>query len=234
ELEDPVGWGLRGKAAVLMVTSYPDRTAPVLRGEWILSNLVGAPPASPPPDVEALLPENDFNAEVFLTVAERLAKHSEDPRCFACHGLMDPLGFALENFNAVGVWREIEEFTDQPVVTDAGALPDGTPITSPDALREYLLQRPEQFVQTMTEKLFMYALGRPLDPANDMPFVRAIVRKAAEDDYRFSALVLAIIESAPFTQYELPADSPLDVGETTARRAAQDARPLDSLAGARE
>jgi len=234
ELENSARWGLLGKAAVLMVTSYPDRTAPVLRGEWILSNIVGAPPASPPPDVEALLPENDFNAEVFLTVAERLAKHSEDPRCFACHGLMDPLGFALENFNAVGVWREIEEFTDQPVVTDAGALPDGTPITSPDALREYLLQRPEQFVQTMTEKLFMYALGRPLDPANDMPFVRAIVRKAAEDDYRFSALVLAIIESAPFTQYELPADSPLDVGETTARRAAQDARPLDSLAGARE
>ena len=204
ELEDSVRWGLLGKAAVLMVTSYPDRTAPVLRGEWILANLVGAPPASPPPDVEALLPENDFNAEVFRTVAERLAAHAADSRCFACHGVLDPLGFALENFNAVGVWREIEEFTDQPVVTDAGALPDGTPVSSPDALREYLLERPEQFVQTLTEKLFMYALGRPLDPVHDMPVVRAIVRQAAEDDWRFSALVRAIVDSAPFRQYALP------------------------------
>ena len=206
ELEHSARWGLLGKAAVLMVTSYPDRTAPVLRGEWILSNLVGAPPASPPPDVEALLPENDFNAEVFRTVAERLAAHAEDSRCFACHGVLDPLGFALENFNAVGAWREIEEFTDQPVVTDAGALPDGTPVASPDALREYLLERPEQFVQTMTEKLFVYALGRPLDPVHDMPAVRAIVREAAKDDYRFSALVQAIVASAPFRHYELPAE----------------------------
>src|SRR5690606_2471003 len=115
-----------------------------------------------------------------------------------------PLGFSLENFNAVGAWREIEEFTDQPVVTDAGSLPDGTPITSPDALREYLLQRPEQFVQTLTEKLFMYALGRPLDPAHDMPVVRRIVDEAAQDDFRFSSLVLAIVRSAPFQQYKLP------------------------------
>ena len=209
ELENSARWGLLGKAAVLMVTSYPDRTAPVLRGEWILSNIIGAPPASPPPEVEALLPENDFNAEVFLTVAERLAAHAEDPSCFACHGLMDPLGFSLENFNAVGVWREIEEFTDQPVVTDAGALPDGTPVTSPDELREYLLERPEQFVQTLTEKLFMYALGRPLDYAYDMPVIRAIVNGAAKDDYRFSALVLAIVNSAPFQQYKLPAEDEL-------------------------
>lgn len=206
ELAHSARWGLLGKAAVLMVTSYPDRTAPVLRGEWILSNLVGAPPASPPPEVEALLPENDFTAEVFKTVAERLAAHSQDPSCFACHGVLDPLGFALENFNAVGVWREVEEFTDQPVVTDAGALPDGTPVASPDALREYLLQRPEQFVQTLTEKLYMYALGRPLDPASDMPIIRSIVAQAAEDDYRFSALVRAIVESAPFQQPPLPAE----------------------------
>ncbi len=206
ELEDSSRWGLLGKAAVLMVTSYPDRTAPVLRGEWILANIIGAPPASPPPDVEALLPENDFNAEIFRTVAERLAAHSEDPRCFACHGVMDPLGFSLENFNAVGVWREIEEFTDQPVVTDAGALPDGTPVTSPDELRDYLLQRPEQFVQTMTEKLVMYAVGRPLDYAHDMPIIRAIVQEAAQDDYRFSALVREIVNSAPFLYYELPDD----------------------------
>jgi hypothetical protein len=214
ELDNSARWGLLGEAAVLMVTSYPDRTAPVLRGEWILANIVGAPPASPPPDVEALLPENDFNAEVFLTVAERLAAHSTDPSCFACHGLMDPLGFALENFNAVGVWREIEEFTDQPVVTDAGVLPDGTPVTSADELRAYLLGRPEQFVQTMTEKLFMYALGRPLDYAHDMPVVRAIVNEAAQDDYRFSTLVLAIVNSAPFQQYRLPAESELTTAST--------------------
>lgn len=209
ELENSARWGLLGKAAVLMVTSYPDRTAPVLRGDWILSNIIGAPPASPPADVEALLPENDFNAEIFMTVAERLAAHSEDSRCFACHGLMDPLGFSLENFNAVGAWREIEEFTDQPVVTDAGALPDGTPITSPDELREYLLQRPEQFVQTFTEKLFVYAVGRPLDPVSDMPVIRSIVREAAKSDYRFSALVLAIVNSAPFMQYKVPPESTL-------------------------
>jgi hypothetical protein len=209
ELERSARWGLLGKAAVLMVTSYPDRTAPVLRGEWILANIVGAPPAAPPPDVEALLPENDFNAEVFMTVAERLAAHSTEPSCFACHGLMDPLGFALENFNAVGVWREVEEFTDQPVVTDAGVLPDGTPVTSPDALREYLLQRPEQFVQTFTEKLFMYALGRPLDYVHDMPVIRSIVNGVVKDDYRFSSLVMAIVASAPFQQGKPPSDETL-------------------------
>jgi len=215
ELEDSARWGLLGKAAVLMVTSYPDRTAPVLRGEWILSNIVGSPPASPPPDVEALLPENDFNAEVFRTVAERLEAHSANPRCFACHGVLDPLGFALENFNAVGAWREIEEFTNQPVVTDAGALPDGTPVTSPDALREYLLSRPEQFVQTLTEKLFVYALGRPLDPVHDMPVIRAIVKEAAKEDYRFSAIVRALVRSVPFQHYELPTST-----ETTGLQAA--------------
>ncbi len=224
ELEDSARWGLLGKAAVLMVTSYPDRTAPVLRGEWILSNLIGSPPASPPPDVEALLPENDFNAEVFRTVAERLEAHSANPRCFSCHGVLDPLGFALENFNAVGAWREIEEFTDQPVVTDAGALPDGRPVTSPDALREYLLERPEQFVQTMTEKLFVYALGRPLDPVHDMPVIRAIVRDAAKDDYRFSSLVRAIVRSVPFMHYELP--MPAGPAELEAATERPDASPL--------
>ena len=208
ELQDSVRRGLLGKAAVLMVTSYPDRTAPVLRGEWILANLVGAPPAPPPPDVEALLPENDFTAEVFLTVAERLAAHSTNPSCHACHGLMDPLGFALENFNAVGVWREVEEFTNRPVVTDAGVLPDGTPVNGPDALRHYLLQRPEQFVQTFTEKLFMYALGRPLVHAHDMPVIRRIVGHAAADDYRFSSLVMAIVTSDAFQQFKPPAPDP--------------------------
>lgn len=204
ELQDSVRRGLLGKAAVLMVTSYPDRTAPVLRGEWILANLVGAPPAPPPPNVEALLPENDFTAEVFRTVAERLAAHSTNPSCHACHGLMDPLGFALENFNAVGAWREVEEFTNQPVVTDAGVLPDGTPVKGPDALRKYLLKRPDQFVQTFTEKLFMYALGRPLSPVHDMPVIRRIVRDVAADEYRFSSLVMAIVTSDAFQQFKPP------------------------------
>ncbi len=176
QMDNPVRRGLLGKGAVLMVSSYPDRTSPVRRGAWILENITGTPPAPPPPDVEALLKDNKVGAKVFKSVRERLAEHRTKASCNACHGIMDPLGFALENFDAVGRWRNVEMFAGTPI--DAtGKLADGTPLAGPNDLREALMRNPEQFVQTFTEKLMMYALGRKLE-YYDMPAVRAIVRSA--------------------------------------------------------
>jgi hypothetical protein len=188
--------GLLGKAAVLMVSSYPDRTSPVRRGAWILENIVGTPPAPPPPDVEALLKDNEVGAKNFQSVRDRLEAHRAQPRCNGCHGVMDPLGFALENFDAVGTWRTIEAFAGTRVDA-SGQLPDGTNLTGPDSLRNALLKRPEQFAQTLTRKLLMYSLGRTVE-YYDMPAVRAIVREAAKQDYRFSSIVMGIVTGVPF------------------------------------
>jgi hypothetical protein len=195
-LENPVRRGLLGKGAVLMVSSYPDRTSPVRRGAWILENITGTPPAPPPPEVEALLKDNKVGAKVFKTVRERLAEHRSKASCNACHGIMDPLGFALENFDGVGRWRTVEMFAGTPVDA-SGKMADGTPLSGPDDLRNALMRNPEQFVQTLTEKLMMYALGRKLE-YYDMPTVRAIVRSAAADQYRFSSLVMGIVTSNAF------------------------------------
>jgi mono/diheme cytochrome c family protein len=193
-LADPNRWGLLGKGAVLTVTSYPNRTAPVLRGAWILENILGTPPAAPPPDVEGF-PENK-DGEKARSVREIMEQHRARPACGSCHGVMDPLGFALENFDAVGEWRARDRWAD--VAIDAsGMLVDGTTVAGPADLRAALLRRPEQFVQTVTEKLMTYALGRSLE-YYDMPAVRQIVRDAARQDYRFSALVMGIVRSAPF------------------------------------
>jgi hypothetical protein len=195
-LTDPNRFGLLGKGGMLLSTSYANRTAPVLRGAWILENILGTPPAPPPPDVEALLKDNAAGAKVFRTVRERLEDHRSKPSCRACHGVLDPLGFALENFDGVGAWREVERFAGTPV--DAtGELPDGTKLASPDDLRRALLRRPEHFVQTLTEKLMMYALGRTVE-SYDMPVVRAIVDAAGRDDYKFSSIVMGIVRSQPF------------------------------------
>ena len=188
--------GLLGKAAVLMVSSYPDRTSPVRRGAWILENITGTPPAPPPPDVEALLKDNEVGTKTFKSVRERFEAHRTQPRCNACHGILDPLGFALENFDAVGTWRNVEAFAGTRVDA-SGVLPDGTKINGPDDLRNALMKRPEQFVQTITQKLMTYALGRTIE-YYDMPTVRAIVRDAAKDNYRFSTIVMGIVRSAPF------------------------------------
>jgi hypothetical protein len=210
ELSHSARRGLLGKGAVLMASSYPNRTAPVLRGAYILENILGTPPAPPLPDVEALQ-DSGTSGRDMLTVRELMARHSQDPSCFSCHGVMDPLGFALENFNAVGLWRDRDRFAG--VLVDAsGELPDGTLINGPDDLREALLRRPDQFVQTLTERLMTYALGRELTH-HDMPVVRGIVRDAAGNDYRFSSLVLGIINSAPFTMRRVDAD---DAGAVTA------------------
>lgn len=200
-LDDSRRWGLFGKAAVLMSTSYPDRTAPVLRGAWILENIMGTPPAAPPSDVEALLKDNEVGTKEFKTVRERLAQHRVEPRCNGCHGIMDPLGFALENFDAVGRWRDVELFAGTPI-DSTGELPDGMQLSGPDDLRTALMRRPDQFVQTLTENLMIYALGRTLE-YQDMPTIRQIVRDAAAQDYRFSAIVMGIVNSNLFQMEEV-------------------------------
>jgi hypothetical protein len=190
-ISDPARRGLLGKGAILTVTSQANRTSPVLRGKWILENIVGTPPAAPPPVVPDL-PESTTAKP--LTMRERMETHRANAVCATCHRIMDPIGFSLENFDAVGAWRE----RDGAAAIDTSApLWDGSTVHGVEGLRASLLKRPDVFVGTMTEKLLTYALGRGLD-ASDMPAVRAIVREAARDDYRFSSLVMAVVNSTPF------------------------------------
>jgi mono/diheme cytochrome c family protein len=194
-LDNPARYGLLGKGAILMLTAYPNRTSPVLRGAWILDRLLGTPPSDPPLEVPSL-PENK-RGQPARTLRARLEQHREKPTCFACHGVMDPLGFALENFNAVGQFRANDPDTLTPIDT-AGQLPDGTAIKGPEDLRRALVDRPDhQFMQAFTENLMTYALGRSLD-YRDMPTVRRIVRQSAADDYRFKSIVLGVVSSDAF------------------------------------
>ncbi|MGD8340043.1 MAG: DUF1592 domain-containing protein [Gammaproteobacteria bacterium] len=197
-LEDESRFGLLGKGAILMLTAYPNRTSPVLRGAWILERIVGSPPPEPPPDVPSLT-ENRRGAPA-QTLRERLEQHRENPTCYACHGLMDPLGLALENFSAIGQFRTHDPDT-RTLIDASGELPDGSPVTGPADLRRALVADPERFAQTLTENLMTYALGRSLDYL-DMPTVRRVVHDAAEDDFRFESIVLGIVSSDPFRQRE--------------------------------
>jgi hypothetical protein len=194
KLEDPQRFGLFGKGAVLMTTSYANRTSPVIRGAYILSKLIGTPPPSPPPNVEAF-PEI-AEGQAHVTVRERLEMHRNNPACQSCHAVMDPLGLALENYNAVGQWRAKDEDAGTPIDA-SGQLTDGTPVNSPADLWRALVVKPERFAQTFTEKLLTFALGRELQ-YYDMPTLRRIVRDAADDDYTLSALVLGIVQSEAF------------------------------------
>jgi hypothetical protein len=194
--------GLLGKGAVLMMTAYPNRTSPVLRGAWILDRLLGTPPSDPPLDVPSL-PENR-RGQPAKTLRARLEEHRAKPTCFSCHGVMDPLGLALENFNAVGQFRNHDADT-LGLIDTVGQLPDGTSITGPDDLRRAIVDRPDhQFVQALTENLMTYALGRTLDH-RDMPTVRRIVRQAAADRYRFKSIVLGVVTSDAFRKREVAA-----------------------------
>jgi mono/diheme cytochrome c family protein len=185
--------GLLGQGALHLVTSHPDRTSPVLRGKWLLENILGTPPPPPPPNVPAL-PDRRARGGPPRSVRQRLEQHRSNPVCAACHAPMDPLGFALEHFDVTGRWRD----TDGGLAIDArGALPDGTSFVGLDGLRAELLEHPEQFVETVTEKLLMYALGRPLE-AYEMPSTRAITRRAAAGGYRWSDVVIGIVRSVPF------------------------------------
>jgi mono/diheme cytochrome c family protein len=210
-LDNSARRGLLGKGAILMLTAYPNRTSPVVRGAWILDRLLGAPPPEPPLEVPSL-PENR-RGQPARTLRARLEQHREKANCFACHGLMDPLGFALENFNAVGQYR-VNDPDTQTAIEAGGQLPDGTAINGPDALRKAIVDRPDhQFVQALTENLMTYALGRSLD-YRDMPTVRRIVRQAAADNYRFKSLVLGVVTSDAFRKREVEGAEPAPVKQT--------------------
>jgi hypothetical protein len=183
--------GLLRQASILTVTSYATRTSPVIRGHWILKNLLGNPPPPPPDDVPAL---KDNTVLSTLSVRQRLAQHRADPNCAGCHDLMDPVGFALENYDAIGRWRDLEEGL---AVDASGGLPDGSKFSGVEGLEQGLLQRPELFAGTLTEKLLTYALGRGLD-YHDASAVRRIVKDARAEGFRFSSLIIGIVNSTPF------------------------------------
>ena len=189
--KDDVRGGLLRQGSVLTVTSYATRTSPVIRGKWVLENIIGAPPPPPLPDVPAL---KDNTVSATLSVRQRLAEHRANAACASCHNLMDPVGFSLENFDAIGRWRDLEEGSP---IDATGGLPDGSKFVGVSGLEEGLLQRPELFVSTLTEKLLTFALGRGVEPC-DAPAVRKIVREARADDYRFSSVILGIVNSTPF------------------------------------
>jgi hypothetical protein len=193
KITDDARRGLLGQGSILAVTSYTTRTSPVQRGKWILTNLLGTPPPPPPPNVPALK-ENSEGGKP-MSVRERMEQHRASPACSSCHAIMDPLGFALENFDAVGKWRAKGE--DGVRIDASGRLLDGAKIDGPASLREVLLARPDQFASTLAEKLLTYALGRGLD-YNDAPAVRKIAAQTAAGNYKFSELVLGIVQSTPF------------------------------------
>jgi hypothetical protein len=210
-LTDERRHGLLGQGSVLTVTSYANRTSVVLRGKWVLENLLGSPPPPPPPNVPPLK-ENDGRSKP-TALRERMEEHRNNPVCASCHSRMDPLGFALEHFDPIGQWRE----------TDSGAAINATikladrEIDSPKAFREALLTNTDEFVRTVTEKLLTYALGRGLE-SFDAPTVRAIQRDVARQESRWSALILGIVRSPQFqmrTVLERPATAP---AATVARR----------------
>jgi mono/diheme cytochrome c family protein len=192
-LTDENRFGLLGKGSTLIVTSLATRTSPVQRGKWILSNVLGTPPPAPPPNVPPLKENADGGKK--LSVRERMEAHRANPACAACHKIMDPIGFSLENFDAVGTWRSKGE--DGGKIDASGQLADGTPVNGPASLRKAIAAKPDQFVATVTEKLMTYALGRGVD-YNDMPAIRGILRNAAKENFKFSSVILGIVKSTPF------------------------------------
>ena len=200
ELADAHRWGLLGKGAILMTTSYPNRTAPVIRGAWLLENIFGTPPTPPPPSVGGLA--DNVAGEKAKTVRALMEIHRASPTCNACHGVMDPLGLSLENFDAVGAWRRKDRMASD-VIDASSVMVNGDKMNGVVDLRAQLTKRPDQFVRTFTTKLMIYGLGRSMD-YHDMPTVRAIVRKSEADNYRFSSLVMGIVNSDAFRKSKVP------------------------------
>ena len=185
------------------MTSYSDRTSPVGRGKWILENILGTPPPPPPPNVPAL----KENGAAGQSMRERMNSHRANPVCATCHSRMDPLGFALENFDAIGRWRIRAE--DGRPIDASGALPDGTKFDGPSELRALLVRNPEQFVTVVTEKMLIYALGRGIE-YDDASTVRSVVRGAASSRYRVADLIVGLVNSAPFQMRSQPPPTPAD------------------------
>jgi len=192
--------GLLGQGSILTVTSYGNRTSVVLRGKWILENILAAPPPPPPPNIPAL---NDAKNGKLMTVREQMEMHRASPVCASCHTKMDPLGFSLENYNAIGAWRA----SDAGKLLDVSAvMPDGTKFAGPTGsggLQGILLSRKDQFVEAFTERLMTYALGRGLE-AYDMPAVRAVRYAAVKDDYKINPIIMGIVQSVPFVMRRTP------------------------------
>ena len=196
KLADSTRWGLLGKGGVLMSSAYPNRTSPVLRGAYVLERIMGSPPPTPPPAVPTLA--DNQPGKKATTVRERLEDHRKKPQCFSCHAAIDPIGFVLEGFDATGKARRIDRFA-RTEIDMLGKLPDGTVVRNPNELRDALLADPVPFVQNLTERLIAYSLGRVIE-AHDMPFVRAIVRDSAQDNYRFQTLITNIVLSDEFVK----------------------------------
>ncbi len=192
KLEDPRRHGLLGQASILTVTSYPNRTAPTIRGKWVLLQILGTPPPPPPPNVPSL---KDDATTKNLTMRQRMELHRSNPTCAACHKMMDPLGFALENFDGLGQWRDTLGLGAP--IDSSGVLPDGTMFDGPAGLREVLVTKQDMFVETFTEQLLTYALGRGVEEY-DRPVLRQITREAASENQRWSSIILGIVNSAPF------------------------------------
>ena len=199
EWQDDRRAGLLGLGSVLTLTSYANRTSPVTRGKWVLQNLMGTPPAEPPANVPSL--EEREPGDAPKSLRERMALHRANPVCASCHRTMDPLGFALENFDAIGRWRTTEETGIPgeigPPIDTSGTTPDGTEFAGVAGLREILASKEDDFVGTVVEQLLTYAVGRTLE-ASDYPTVRQILRESTEDDFRWSAVVLSIVNSRAF------------------------------------
>jgi len=194
---------------VLLRTSYGDRTSPVLRGAWVLDKLMGTPPSPPPPNVATNLDQKA--GEKPKTIRVRLEQHREKPICMQCHGVMDPIGLPLENFDAIGMWRTTDRQAENAAIDGSTVLPNGVPIDGPAELRAQLASRPAMFAQALTERLLMYALNRELEYF-DMPQVRAVVRAAAKDNYRFSSIVLGIVNSEAFRKQAIEKTTKLSTG----------------------
>ena len=205
--------GLLGQGSILTVTSYANRTSPVVRGKWLLENLLGAPPPPPPANVPALKENGEGSKST--TVRERMEQHRKNPVCASCHARMDPLGFALENFDAIGQWRTEDAEAHSPIDA-SGAMPDGTAFNGPAEFRKALVGRKADFVGSVTEKLMTYGLGRGLE-YYDVPVVRQVVRGAGATDYRWSDIILGIVQSKPFQMRMLPAAAGARVADNHAR-----------------
>ena len=185
--------GLLGQGSILTVTSLPTRTSPVARGKWVLENILGTPPPNPPANVPPLKVDSKVDLAA-MSLRKRMESHRSNPACAPCHKIMDPIGFSLENFDATGKWRTRDGGN---TIDASGELVDGSKVSGPDSLRDGLMNYSNQFVRTMTERLLTYSMGRGAQ-YRDMPVVRSIVRKAAVDNYRFSSLILGVVESPQF------------------------------------
>jgi hypothetical protein len=211
-LTDERRFGLLGQGSILTVSSYANRTSPVIRGKWLLENFLGTPPPPPPPNVPAL--KENGEGEKPTTVRARLEQHRKNPPCSSCHRLMDPLGFALENFDALGRWREVDAESKE-VIDASGAFADGRKFNGPVEFRNGLMKLRVEFIETVVEKLMTYALGRGAE-YYDRPAIRQILHESEPNEYRWSSVILGIVKSKPFQMRVVPAGAaPLNAENTT-------------------